>query len=265
MEGSSLLFGELPVEQAVWMSHGDSITRLPDGFASTAHTDSTPFAGLQAPERNLFGIQFPWARGTITAEGRTIRGVGLRYAGNASYMSSAGGLKRSFLVDLARAEHAEFHGLHALPLPGGALDPDDRVIYVGSVSKTLAPGLRLGFMVAAPDFIAEARALRRLTVRHPPTNNQRAVALFLQLGHHDAAIKRLIAAYRERAAAIGEGLRRYLPEAEFHPPSGGAVLWAEGPRGISMDAVAATGTRHPRRSPTFDRAARSIQAVARSG
>ena len=37
-------------EQPVWMSHGDSITRLPDGFESTAQTESTPFAGLQAPE-----------------------------------------------------------------------------------------------------------------------------------------------------------------------------------------------------------------------
>jgi GMP synthase (glutamine-hydrolysing) len=52
------LFEGLEGEQPVWMSHGDSITRLPDGFVSTAQTDSTPFAGLQAPDRNLYGIQF---------------------------------------------------------------------------------------------------------------------------------------------------------------------------------------------------------------
>jgi GMP synthase (glutamine-hydrolysing) len=40
------------------MSHGDSITRLPEGFTSTAQTDSTAFAGLQSPARNLYGIQF---------------------------------------------------------------------------------------------------------------------------------------------------------------------------------------------------------------
>ena len=45
-------------EQPVWMSHGDSITRLPEGFSATAQTDSTPYAGLAAPERNLYGIQF---------------------------------------------------------------------------------------------------------------------------------------------------------------------------------------------------------------
>ena len=52
------LFVGIDREQPVWMSHGDSITRLPEGFRSTAQTDSTPFAGLAAPERNLYGIQF---------------------------------------------------------------------------------------------------------------------------------------------------------------------------------------------------------------
>lgn len=57
-DAGSALFGGLDREQPVWMSHGDSITRLPEGFVATAQTDSTPFAGLQAPDRNLYGIQF---------------------------------------------------------------------------------------------------------------------------------------------------------------------------------------------------------------
>jgi GMP synthase (glutamine-hydrolysing) len=52
------LFDGLDRDQPVWMSHGDSITRLPEGFTSTAQTDSTAFAGLQSPSRNLYGIQF---------------------------------------------------------------------------------------------------------------------------------------------------------------------------------------------------------------
>ena len=52
------LFDGLDRDQPVWMSHGDSITRLPEGFSATAQTDSTAFAGLQAPARNLYGIQF---------------------------------------------------------------------------------------------------------------------------------------------------------------------------------------------------------------
>src|SRR4051794_40346374 len=52
------LFAGIEREQPVWMSHGDSITRLPEGFVATAQTDSTANAGLAAPERNLYGIQF---------------------------------------------------------------------------------------------------------------------------------------------------------------------------------------------------------------
>jgi len=53
-----VLFEGIDREQPVWMSHGDSIVRPPDGFHPTAQTDSTPFAGLANPERHLYGIQF---------------------------------------------------------------------------------------------------------------------------------------------------------------------------------------------------------------
>jgi GMP synthase (glutamine-hydrolysing) len=52
------LFQGIDRQQPVWMSHGDSITRLPEGFRSTAQTDSTPFAGLVDENRHLYGIQF---------------------------------------------------------------------------------------------------------------------------------------------------------------------------------------------------------------
>ncbi len=52
------LFAGIEREQPVWMSHGDSILRPPEGFQSTAQTDSTPYAGLADPNRRLYGIQF---------------------------------------------------------------------------------------------------------------------------------------------------------------------------------------------------------------
>ncbi len=52
------VFAGMDREQPVWMSHGDSITRLPEGFRATAQTDSTPYAGLADPDRGLYGIQF---------------------------------------------------------------------------------------------------------------------------------------------------------------------------------------------------------------
>ena len=52
------LFAGLDREQPVWMSHGDSITRLPEGFSATAQTDSSPLAGFADPSRGLYAIQF---------------------------------------------------------------------------------------------------------------------------------------------------------------------------------------------------------------
>ena len=52
------LFSGIEREQPVWMSHGDSILRPPEGFRATAQTDSTPYAGLADASRNLYGIQF---------------------------------------------------------------------------------------------------------------------------------------------------------------------------------------------------------------
>ncbi len=55
---ASLLFGDLPGEQQVWMSHGDSIVAAPAGFAVTATTAGTPVAALEDRERGVFGVQF---------------------------------------------------------------------------------------------------------------------------------------------------------------------------------------------------------------
>jgi GMP synthase (glutamine-hydrolysing) len=54
----SLLFGELPASQVVWMSHGDTVTAAPPGARVTARTDATPVAAFEDPERGLYGVQF---------------------------------------------------------------------------------------------------------------------------------------------------------------------------------------------------------------
>lgn len=116
-----------------------------------------------------------------------------------------------------------------------ASDRNGRVIYIGSLSKTLAPGLRVGYMVGPPELIREARALRRLMVRHPPSNNQRLVALFLSLGHHDSLINRLTQSYGERWSAMGESLKRHLPETHRMPAFGGTSVWIRGPEGLDCN------------------------------
>src|SRR5690606_21021980 len=119
-----------------------------------------------------------------------------------------------------------------------SVDRSGRVIYVGSMSKTLAPGLRLGYIVASAGLIAELRALRRFMLRHPPANNQRAVALFLSLGHHEALVRRLSAAFAERRKRLAHAVDAFLPEWRFGETPGGTSLWLEGPRGTDSAALA---------------------------
>lgn len=119
-----------------------------------------------------------------------------------------------------------------------SLDVDERVIYIGSLSKTLAPGLRVGFLVAPRPLIREARALRRLMVRHPPSNNQRTVAEFLRLGHHDSLVRRLRLVYRERWQAMLDALRTQLPECGVLPTYGGTSFWLRGPQDLDTANLA---------------------------
>jgi GntR family transcriptional regulator/MocR family aminotransferase len=118
-----------------------------------------------------------------------------------------------------------------------SVDRSGRVIYVGSMSKTLAPGLRLGFIVAPAPLVAELRALRRFMLRHPPANNQRAVALFLSLGHHEALVRRLSSSFQERRERLISELRSQMPEWKITRTSGGTSVWLEGPRGAHARAV----------------------------
>ncbi len=120
-----------------------------------------------------------------------------------------------------------------------SMDREDSVIYVGSFSKSLAPGLRIGYLVAPAELIAQARRLRRLIFRHPPANNQRTVALFIAGGYYDSLVHRLQRVYRERWQAMGEALEQFLPDSATMPSFGGTSFWVKGPAGLDSDRLAA--------------------------
>jgi putative membrane-bound dehydrogenase-like protein len=79
--------------------------------------------GARDSERNLFGTEFPWARGAFTAGDKTFQKVGVRYAGDVTYFASSRGLKRPLKVELNRFEGQPFHGLTSLHLHSMPLDP----------------------------------------------------------------------------------------------------------------------------------------------
>jgi GntR family transcriptional regulator/MocR family aminotransferase len=139
-------------------------------------------------------------------------------------------------VVLFEDDHESELNFSGRPLPAlKSLDTEGRVIYLGSLSKTLAHGLRLGFIVAPAELIRELRALRRLILRHVPSNNAHIAGLFIAQGHHDAFIRKLNVTYRERRAILTSALKRYLPDYEVSPSLGGSGAWIRGPGGL--DAV----------------------------
>jgi len=151
---------------------------------------------------------------------------------------------------LARAEAEDFvvieddfeseNRFEGEPFPAlKSLDRNGRVIYVGSLSKSLAPGLRVGYVVGTAPLIAELRALRRLMLRHPSTLVQRAFSLFLSLGHHDALLRRLAAVQRERCALVLDALARHAPDCRVVPVSGGGSCWVSLPEGLDVAEFAA--------------------------
>ncbi len=132
----------------------------------------------------------------------------------------------------------------AVPPSLKASDAESRVVYIGSLSKALAPGLRLGYVVASAPIIRELRVLRRIMLRHPPSNNQRAMAMFISSGHYRAHLRRLAATLAARAAMMDRFLPLHLAGSRWQRAPGAASYWVEGPPGFDARTAAEAATAH---------------------
>ncbi|PRA24903.1 MocR-like pyridoxine biosynthesis transcription factor PdxR [Pseudomonas poae] len=123
-------------------------------------------------------------------------------------------------------------------------DDSGRVIYLGSLTKGLLPGVRLGFIAADAELIHELRALRRYMYRHPPSNNQRILALFLAMGHYDAHARRLRDRLARKWRVISRALAEHLPECHASGMAGGSSIWVSGPPSVDAWALQRRVARH---------------------
>ncbi|MGR3500843.1 MocR-like pyridoxine biosynthesis transcription factor PdxR [Pseudaestuariivita sp.] len=121
-----------------------------------------------------------------------------------------------------------------------SLDDEGRVIHVGSFSKSLFPGLRLGYLVGSAPFIAEARALRASILRHPPGLIQRTAAQFLSLGHYDALIRKMARVYHARRRVMEEAIAEHGLTIAGTAAHGGSSFWMRAPGSLDTRELAQT-------------------------
>ena len=116
----------------------------------------------------------------------------------------------------------------------------ERTVYMGSFSKVLAPGLRLGYVIAPPELRAKLVQAKQATDLHTATLSQMAVYDVIKDGFLDTHIPTIRKLYREQCEAMLAALAHHMPEGvRWNKPRGGMFLWAELPKGMDASLVLA--------------------------
>ncbi len=155
--------------------------------------------------------------------------------------------KRRTLLEMARAhgftifEDDPYAALRfeGSPLPTMLSMDGDTVVYASSFSKTVCPGIRVGYLVGPAELIARIVKLATSTYISPSMVSQAIVHQFCASGALDRSIETVKAALRQRASTLAEALRRELPDARFVEPQGGYFMWLDLPKGTDVEALLA--------------------------
>lgn len=119
-----------------------------------------------------------------------------------------------------------------------ALDPGGRVIYMGTFSKMLMPGLRIGYVVAEGPVYEQLIMIKHIHDLATSSFIQRALQAYITVGRYQAHLRRACQAYRRRRSAMTNAIQRNMPPSvHFDPPQGGIFLWLRLPEWLSADEV----------------------------
>ena len=148
--------------------------------------------------------------------------------------------RRLRLLDIAAAEgfaileddyDYDFHYGSGPLLPLAALDRNQSVVYLGSFTKIISPGLRIGYMVGPIDFIQSAVHHRMLGDRQGDLLLERALARYLENGDLDRHLRRIRPIYQQRRDYLSQLLQQYFGSAlDFTTPGGGMASWVKFPK-----------------------------------
>jgi 2-aminoadipate transaminase len=124
------------------------------------------------------------------------------------------------------------------PIPGIAeIAEPGRVIFTSSFSKTVAPGLRVGYLVSPPGIAGTLAAAASRTYISPALLAEAAVDRLIRGGHLEGNIAHVTALMRERRDAMMRGMRHMPEGSRCVPPLGGFFCWVTLPEGMSADAL----------------------------
>ncbi|MCB2177434.1 MAG: PLP-dependent aminotransferase family protein [Actinomycetales bacterium] len=128
-------------------------------------------------------------------------------------------------------------GFDGEPLPAMRSMDDEGVVYLGSFSKTFAPGYRIGWAVAPPGIREKLVLASESAILCPSNASQLAISTYLAKHDWQGQIKAFREVYRERRDAMLEALAEYMPEASWTVPGGGFYTWVKLPYGLDARAM----------------------------